>query len=104
MKSLKTINAYFIKYKWRLLMGALFVVLSTIFSIYQGVVVRNATNEIVNLIANHTKVDSSKFIVFGLTLLGLALTGGFFMFLMRQTIIVMSRYIEFDQKNELYAH
>ncbi len=104
MKSLKTINAYFIKYKWRLLMGALFVVLSTIFSIYQGVVVRNATNEIVNLIANHTKVDSSKFIVFGLTLLGLALTSGFFMFLMRQTIIVMSRYIEFDQKNELYAH
>lgn len=85
-------------------MGALFVVLSTIFSIYQGVVVRNATNEIVDLIANHTIVDSSKFIIFGLTLLGLALTSGFFMFLMRQTIIVMSRYIEFDQKNELYAH
>lgn len=104
MKSLKTINAYFIKYKWRLLMGALFVVLSTIFSIYQGVVVRNATNEIVDLIAHHTKVDSSKFIVFGITLLGLALTSGFFLFLMRQTIIVMSRYIEFDQKNELYAH
>jgi len=104
MKSLKTINAYFAKYKWRLLMGALFVVLSTTFSIYQGVVVRNATNEIVDLIAHHTKVDTSKFIVFGLTLLGLALTSGFFMFLMRQTIIVMSRYIEFDQKNELYTH
>lgn len=104
MKSLKTINAYFIKYKWRLLMGALFVVLSTIFSIYQGVVVRNATNEIVDLIANHKTVDSSKFIVFGLTLLGLALTSGFFLFLMRQTIIVMSRHIEFDQKNELYTH
>jgi uncharacterized membrane protein YqhA len=59
-------------------MGALFVVLSTIFSIYQGVIVRNATNEIVNLIANHKSVDSSKFIVFGLTLLGLALTSGFF--------------------------
>jgi ATP-binding cassette subfamily B protein len=104
MKSLKTINAYFVKYKWRLLMGALFVVLSTIFSIYQGVVVRNATNEIVDLIANHKAVDSTKFIVFGLTLLGLALTSGFFLFLMRQTIIVMSRHIEFDQKNELYTH
>lgn len=104
MKSLKTINAYFVKYKWRLLLGALFVVLSTLFSIYQGVVVRNATNEIVNLIANHTQVDSMKFIVFGLTLLGLALSSGFFLFLMRQTIIVMSRHIEFDQKNELYAH
>jgi ATP-binding cassette subfamily B protein len=85
-------------------MGALFVVLSTIFSIYQGVIVRNATNEIVDLIANHKSVDSSKFIVFGLTLLGLALTSGFFLFLMRQTIIVMSRHIEFDQKNELYTH
>jgi ATP-binding cassette subfamily B multidrug efflux pump len=104
MKSLKTINAYLIKYKWRLLLGALFVVLSTLFSIYQGVIVRNATNEIVDLIANHTAVDSSKFIVFGITLLGLALTSGFFLFLMRQTIIVMSRHIEFDQKNELYAH
>ena len=104
MKSLKTINAYFVKYKWRLLMGALFVVLSTIFSIYQGVVVRNATNEIVDLIAQHKAVDSTKFIVFGLTLLGLALTSGFFLFLMRQTIIVMSRHIEFDQKNELYTH
>ena len=104
MHSLKSINAYFIKYKWRLLIGALFVVLSTIFSIYQGVIVRNATNEIVDLIANHKSVDSSKFIVFGLTLLGLALTSGFFLFLMRQTIIVMSRHIEFDQKNELYKH
>ena len=104
MHSLKSINAYFIKYKWRLLMGALFVVLSTIFSIYQGVIVRDATNEIVDLIANHKSVDSAKFIVFGLTLLGLALTSGFFLFLMRQTIIVMSRHIEFDQKNELYTH
>jgi ATP-binding cassette subfamily B multidrug efflux pump len=104
MKSLKSINAYFIKYKWRLLMGALFVVLSTIFSIYQGVIVRDATNEIVDLIANHKTVDSTKFILFGLTLLGLALTSGFFLFLMRQTIIVMSRHIEFDQKNELYTH
>ena len=104
MKSLKSINAYFLKYKWRLLMGSLFVVLSTVFSIYQGVVVRNATNEIVELISHHTNVDATKFIVFGVTLLGLALISGFFLFLMRQTIIVMSRYIEFDQKNELYAH
>jgi ATP-binding cassette subfamily B protein len=42
--------------------------------------------------------------VFGLTLLGLALTSGFFLFLIRQTIILMSRHIEFDQKNELYTH
>ncbi len=104
MKSLQTINAYFIKYKWRLLLGAFFVVLSTFFSIYQGVVVRDATNEIIRLIISQSKVDSSKFIVFGSKLLVLTLTSGFFLFLMRQTIIVMSRHIEFDQKNELYAH
>lgn len=104
MHSLKSINVYLLKYKWRLLMGALFVVLSTLFSIYQGVIVRNATNEIVSLIANHTSVNSSQFVIFGITLLALALTSGFFLFLMRQTIIVMSRHIEFDQKNEMYSH
>ena len=104
MHSLKSINAYLLKYKWRLLIGAVFVVLSTLFSIYQGVVVRDATNQIIKLIAGHSDVPSSTFLVFGITLLGLALTSGFFLFLMRQTIIVMSRHIEFDQKNELYAH
>ena len=104
MHSLKSINVYLLKYKWRLLLGALFVVLSTLFSIYQGVIVRNATNEIVSLIANHTSVNTSQFIIFGITLFALALSSGFFLFLMRQTIIVMSRHIEFDQKNELYAH
>ncbi len=104
MKSLKTINVYFIKYKWRLLLGALFVVLSTTFSIYQGVVVRNATNKIVDLISYNKPVEGVVFIKFGLLLFGLALASGVFLFLMRQTIIVMSRFIEYDQKNELYAH
>ena len=90
------------KYKWRLLLGALFVVLSTTFSIYQGVVVRDATNEIVDLISNHKIIEPFKFVTFGLLLLGLALASGLFMFLMRQTIIVMSRLIEFDLKNEIY--
>lgn len=104
MNSLASINSYLLKYKWRLFFGGLFVILSTIFSLYQGVVVRNATNEIVNLITNRTEVNATTFIVFGVTLLLLALTSGVFLFLMRQTIIVMSRHIEFDQKNELYQH
>lgn len=104
MKSLWSINAYFIKYKWRLLLGALFVTLSTTFSVYQGIVVGDATNEIRDLIVSHKPVETSRFVMFGLLLLGLALASGLFMFLMRQTLIVMSRFIEFDQKNELYAH
>lgn len=85
-------------------MGALFVILSTTFSIYQGVVVRDATNEIVELITHHKAVEAFTFVKFGLLLLGLALGSGLFMFLMRQTIIVMSRFIEFDQKNEIFEH
>jgi ATP-binding cassette subfamily B protein len=104
MKALKSINFYFVKYKWRLVAGAVFVVLSSIFSIYQGVVVRDATNEIEKLIASHASVNTRTFITFGLTLLGLALSSGLFLFFQRQTLIVMSRHIEFDQKNELYAH
>jgi ATP-binding cassette subfamily B multidrug efflux pump len=104
MKSLKSINAYFIKYKWRLMMGALFVTLSTTFSVYQGIVVGDVTNEIVGLIVSHKAVETRRFVMFGLLMLGLALASGLFMFLMRQTLIVMSRFIEYDQKNELYAH
>ncbi len=104
MKALQSINVYLIKYKWRLLSGALFVILSSVFSIYQGVVVRDATNEIAQLISGHVSINTSRFIVFGLTLLGLALMSGLFLFFQRQTLIVMSRHIEFDQKNELYAH
>jgi len=104
MKSLKTINVYLVKYKWRLLMGALFVVLSTIFSIYQGVVVRDATNEIYNVVSHKTQFNTLVFVKHGLLMFICALVSGFFMFLMRQTIIVMSRHIEFDQKNELYTH
>lgn len=104
MKSLQSINFYFIKYKSRVLLGALFVVLSSVFSIYQGKVVGDATNQIVALISKHKTIESSVFITFGITLLGLALASGFFLFLMRQTLIVMSRLIEYDQKNEMYTH
>ncbi|MEI7963743.1 MAG: ABC transporter ATP-binding protein [Chitinophagaceae bacterium] len=47
---------------------------------------------------------SRKILYAGITLLVIAIISGFFMFLMRQTIIVMSRHIEFDQKNEIFTH
>lgn len=87
-----------------MLLGALFVVLSSLFSIYQGVIVRNATNEIYKLFEKQSVVNSNVFVKHGVMLFVFALISGFFLFLMRQTLIVMSRNIEFDQKNELYAH
>jgi ATP-binding cassette subfamily B multidrug efflux pump len=103
VKSLYSLNTYFLKYKWLLLAGVVFVALSTIFGTYQAVIVRKGTNAVLNLIA-HREQDTSAFIRYGLIIIGLALLSGLFMFLMRQTIIVMSRHIEYDQKNEIYAH
>ncbi|MBA3681253.1 MAG: ABC transporter ATP-binding protein [Bacteroidetes bacterium] len=104
MKHLKVINLYFLKYKWHFLGGLLFVSLSTIFGTYQGVIVRNGTNKIIEIFKNGESAQAGIFIQYGLIIIGLALTSGLFMFLMRQTIIVMSRHIEYDQKNEIYEH
>lgn len=104
MKHLNSINHYFLKYKWHFLGGILFVALSTIFGTYQGVIVRNGTNQIIEVFKKNQAAESGVFITYGLTIIGLALTSGLFMFLMRQTIIVMSRHIEYDQKNEIYSH
>ncbi|MGZ3900094.1 MAG: ABC transporter ATP-binding protein [Bacteroidia bacterium] len=105
MNHLKVLNPFFLKYKWHFLGGLIFVALSTIFKIYQGVIVREGSNKIMSIIASGSAAgDSSIFIKHGITLLALALISGLFMFLMRQTIIVMSRHIEFDQKNQVYKH
>lgn len=103
MKNFQTLKKYFIKYKWYYLLGIFFVSLSSIFANYQAVVVRKATNEIVKEISYH-QFNKQQFLLFLFYLIGLSVVSGVFMFLMRQTIIVASRYIEYDQKNELYEH
>lgn len=104
MKNLKSLNHYFLKYKWHFAGGLLFVLLSSILKIYQGVIVREGTDHIMAILKNKENAEPMVFVKHGLTLIGLALASGFFLFLMRQTIIVMSRHIEFDQKNEIYSH
>ena len=104
MNDLRSLNPYFIKYKWHFLGGILFVSLSTIFGTYQGIIVRKSTNKIVSIIGHQATFDSKVFVEFALLIIGLAITSGLFMFLMRQTIIVMSRHIEYDQKNQIYSH
>lgn len=104
MNDIRSLNPYFIKYKWHFLGGILFVSLSTIFGTYQGIIVRKSTNKIVSIIGHQATFDSKVFVEFALLIIGLAITSGLFMFLMRQTIIVMSRHIEYDQKNQIYSH
>lgn len=106
MKDLQSVNKYFIKYKWRLLLGMLFVVISSKFAVMPGNVIKDILDQVQDMMKAGNKSDAIFSLVFkgGLMLLGLALLRGFFMFMMRQTIIVMSRHIEYDQKNEIYAH
>ncbi|HXB41459.1 MAG TPA: ABC transporter ATP-binding protein [Bacteroidia bacterium] len=100
MKALKYLNKFFIKYKWRLLLGFVFVAVSNVLLVSQGIVIKNATDEF----ATNNFSDKKVFLIFAGELLALTLLSGFFMFLKRQFIIVMSRMIEYDLKNEIYIH
>ena len=128
MKHLFSINKYFFKYRKLFFLGILFIILSNYFRILSpqvsGFVVdkvqhalaqKNGTeinvpvrevryDVLVKALINYFKTTDYVVMLCAFTLLGLALLGGFFMFLMRQTIIVMSRHIEFEQKNEVFRH
>jgi ATP-binding cassette, subfamily B, multidrug efflux pump len=116
MKSLAALNKYFVKYKWRLLWGMLFVTVSNLFAVVSPTVVRDVLDKVeAAVVQYHQLTDASakgeieanifELVLWnGLLLLGLALARGVFMFFMRQTTIVMSRLIEYDQKNEVYTH
>jgi ATP-binding cassette, subfamily B, multidrug efflux pump len=125
MKQLSSLNKYFWKYKWLLLLGILFVVLTNYFRIMApqltGYIIKTVVSKIEHRAADTNQgnydilvqkaiavfngfSDSNKILAGGIALLLVAIISGFFMFLMRQTIIVMSRHIEFDQKNEIFAH
>ena len=104
MKSLRYLNKYFYKYRYRLLLGVLFIIISNVLLVSQGVVIKNATNSFAEKSLAQNVADKNTYIVYALELLGLTLFSGFFMFLKRQTIIVVSRLIEYDLKNEIYMH
>ena len=116
MKSLAYLNKFLYKYRWRLIPGILFVVISNIFQVLTGSVIRDAVDLVTENIplyrlysGFHSQTAIYKLIglntlIFGLLVLALYLIRGVFLFFMRQTIILMSRHIEYDMKNELYAH
>jgi len=130
MKHLRSLRKYFWKYRWLFLLGIFFVVLTNYFRILAPQI----TGYVVNTVVHTIKHDASgneiapaaageknydvlvkeviryfessnhKILLAGITLLVLAIISGIFMFLMRQTIIVMSRHIEYDQKNAIFSH
>ena len=116
MKSLKHLNQYFLKYKWYLILGTLFTFISNLFGVVPAQIVRYALDlvkETIDLYFLYDGFVSQKMVyeffafsilLYGSLILVLALLKGFFLFLVRQTLIVMSRHIEFDLKNEIYQH
>ncbi|MCX6324319.1 MAG: ABC transporter ATP-binding protein [Sphingobacteriales bacterium] len=132
MTQLSTLNHYFLKYKWHFFLGLLFVILTNYFRILSPQLTGYVVNTVVQSIKTgggsltHQSAQAGtenynllikwlityfdqlnfqqKIFYTGLLLFGIAIISGFFMFLMRQSIIVMSRHIEFDQKNEIFAH
>jgi len=129
MKHLSSLNKYFWKYRWHFLLGIVFVVLTNYFRILAPQLTGYVVNTVVasikssdtksadlkkgeknydftvrQVISQFEKNPSRKILYAGITLFVIAIISGFFMFLMRQTIIVMSRHIEYDQKNEIFTH
>ncbi|MEO7212809.1 ABC transporter ATP-binding protein [Mucilaginibacter sp.] len=116
MKALAYLNKFFYKYRWRLVPGVLFVIISNIFAVLPAQVVRVAFDLVTENISTYQlfsgfnrqemiyDIFGSSLLLFGVLVLILALLRGLFLFFMRQTIILMSRHIEYDMKNEIYSH
>ncbi|MFK7954235.1 MAG: ABC transporter ATP-binding protein [Ekhidna sp.] len=115
MKELSYLNKYLVKYKFHLISGALFIIVGNFFAILPAVLVRYAFDILGKSygifqsfsgfeLQKETYQLISSTVIIAVLILVSALLRGVFLFFMRQTIIVMSRRIEFDLKNEIYEH
>ena len=107
MRELKRLNKFLLKYKGKLLIGLLITIISRVFSIVTPRLVGDSMTTIVNYLSlSNISTDELKDVLFFniVLIIGASLISGFFTFLMRQTIINVSRFIEFDVKNEIFSH
>lgn len=116
MKPLWRLNKYLYKYKGLILLGIVFTVISNIFVIIPAQLVRLAIDYVVESLSIYRPLEQGgmgeqaqdiflKFVVvFGVLILVMALLRGIFLFFIRQTLIIMSRKVEYDMKNEIYDH
>jgi ATP-binding cassette subfamily B multidrug efflux pump len=116
MKELRYLNKYLLNYKWHIILGTVFVVVSNIFQIVPAQLVRHSIDLVIDNILIHqalkglnTQYNFFKVFAFGILIYAglivvMALLRGLFLYFVRQTIIVMSRHIEYDLKNEIFEH
>ena len=116
MKNLKALNPYFAKYKIIFFWGIFFVIISNVFGLFPPQLLRYSLDLIADTIDTYGflegfeikkelyKEASIYILLFGILILSTSIIRGIFMFFMRQTLVVMSRKIEYDQKAQLYDH
>lgn len=111
MKALIHLNKYFWNYRYRLILGLIFIFISNIFGLYPPIYIGEVFNIISDALNEKSYSDNqvqslikNQLSYYVLLVLAFAMCKGLFMFFMRQTIIVMSRMIEYDLKNEIYDH
>tara|TARA_Y100001934_G_C12369099_1_gene785262 strand:+ start:942 stop:2729 length:1788 start_codon:yes stop_codon:yes gene_type:complete len=116
LKELKSLNKFLLRYKWRLMLGFFFIICANWFNLYPAQIFRNAIDIVVETINSYKIFEGSKLqseiytnlakalLLFAALLFTVALIKGVFTFFMRYTIIMVSRFIEFDLKNEIYNH
>ena len=105
MKELQYLNLYFKKYSGRLTLGLIITIIATIFKIIVPKIIGDIVDVVKNYLDNtitDIEIVKQELITNIAMILGAAILAGFFTFLMRQTFIVVSRYIEFDLKNEIF--
>lgn len=116
VKELRHLNKYFLKYRKYLIWGIVFVTVSNIFQILPAQLVRFALDLVLENLHIHQSLQgldmqndyraiiNRSIVFYGILILSIAMLRGLFLFLVRQTLIVMSRHIEYDLKNEIYRH
>src|SRR3954464_15536092 len=116
MKELRYLNKYLLKYKWHLISGTIFIIISNVFQIIPAQLVRDSIDLVVDDIRVHQalngldlqqnffQVFAFGILVYAGSILLMALLRGLFLYFVRQTLIVMSRHIEYDLKNEIFQH
>ena len=107
MKELQYLNKYFYKYRTKLFLGFIITVVARVFSLFAPRLIGNSLTVVENYLESNIKdfeVVKNILLINIFIIIATALASGFFTFLMRQTIINVSRYIEYDLKNEIFWH
>jgi len=111
MEALKHLNKYFWKYRYRFVLGLMIVFVSNVFGLYPPIYIGEVLNLISDSLSQNKNSDATsqtllekQLAYYAFLVLLFAVFRGLFMFFMRQTLIVMSRMIEYDLKNEIYDH